>query len=150
MHSSPACWAAFGAVLAREYSNSSFFDVHRLSVDSYAVQHPGNESRHAIQSVGLHLVRLYLFLECGLSPEHANQAMLDAGKHKSAFVWLDRPASLGNVTVKDVVLAQSVDEHRAAVHAWAHAVWDAWSPHRDIVRQWANGESWSPVKVTVQ
>ena len=32
MESSPACWAAYGEVLAREYSDPAYFQVHRLSV----------------------------------------------------------------------------------------------------------------------
>lgn len=30
MESSPGCWAAFGDVLAREYSDPVYFEVHRL------------------------------------------------------------------------------------------------------------------------
>jgi Family of unknown function (DUF5946) len=34
LHSSPACWALYGEVLAREYSNPARFVVHQLTVDS--------------------------------------------------------------------------------------------------------------------
>jgi hypothetical protein len=43
--SSPACWAAYGEVVAREYSDSSYAALHGLTVDAYAVQHPGPGSR---------------------------------------------------------------------------------------------------------
>ena len=138
MTSSPACWHAFGLVLAREYASPEYFDVHRLSVDAYAVQHPGDDSRQAIQSVGLHLVRLYLFLERGLSPARANDAMLKAARRKASYVWLPRPPTMGSVTVREVLAAQDVDEHKAAVHAWARAAWDAWSLHHVLVRRWAD------------
>lgn len=85
MESSSGCWAAFGDVLAREYSDPVYFDIHRLSVDAYAVQHPGRPSRQSIQSVGVHLVRLHLFLEQGLAPEKANAAMLAAAKEKHTY-----------------------------------------------------------------
>ena len=81
MDSSAGCWAVYGEVLAREYSDPSFFEVHRLTVDAYAVQHPGAKDRQSIQSVGVHLIRLCLFLERDLSPENANDAMLAAGKN---------------------------------------------------------------------
>ena len=68
----------------------------------------GGDSRQAIQSVGLHLVRLCMFLERGLSPEAANEAMLRAGKMKSKMFKLARPASLGDVTVADVLAAQGM------------------------------------------
>jgi hypothetical protein len=138
MHSSPACWYAFGQVLAREYSSPEYFEVHRLSVDAYAVQHPGDDSRQAIQSVGVHLVRLCFFLERGLVPEQANNAMLKAAQHKDHHTWLERPASLGSVTVKDVLAAQDIEQHKAAVHAWARAAWEAWSAHHALVRKWAD------------
>ena len=76
MTSSPACWAAFNAVMAREYSDPGLMAVHRLSVDAWAVQHPGDGSRRAIQSVGLHLARLMVQIEQGLEGEPANTAML--------------------------------------------------------------------------
>ena len=62
MESSPACWAAYGEVLAREYSDQAFYAVHRMSVDTYAVQHPGQPSPQTIQSVAVHLIRLCLQL----------------------------------------------------------------------------------------
>jgi len=41
MESSPGCWYAHGEVLSREYSDQAFRPAHRLTVDSYAVPHPG-------------------------------------------------------------------------------------------------------------
>jgi hypothetical protein len=52
---SPACWALYGEL---RYPPS-----HRLTVDVYAVQHPGGDERRAIQSVALHLMALCLVLE---------------------------------------------------------------------------------------
>ena len=138
MTSSPGCWAAYGEVLAREYSDPALAEVHRLSVDTYAVQHPGDRSRQAIQSVGLHLVRLCLLLERGLSSSHANDAMLTAARHKDQFTWLERPASFGSITVADVRAASNTESHASAVRAWANDAWQAWARHHPIVRQWAD------------
>ncbi len=88
MSSSAGCWAAFGEVLAREYSDAAYFEVHRLSVDAYAVQHPGQVSKQTIGSIGVHLMRLCLFHEHDLTPQDANTAMLRASKNKSEFIWL--------------------------------------------------------------
>jgi len=130
------CGGRFPEILAREYSNSTYSEVHRLSVDSYPVQHPGPPSRQSIQSVGVHLIRLCLFLEYGLSAENANGAILEATKRKHSFVWLEPPVSLGQITVADVVKARSVTAHKNAVRAWAQCAWDAWLPHHDTVRGW--------------
>lgn len=136
MESSPACWAAYGQVLSREYSDMTLLPTHRLSVDAYAVQHPGQPSRQSIQSVGVHLIRLCWILERDLPPERANQAMLAAGKIKHTFSWLEPPASLGTVTVRDVVQTDGAAAHTAAVRRWAQSAWDAWAPHHAVVREW--------------
>ena len=61
MKSSPGCWAAYGNLLAMEYENSSLFQVHQLTVDSYAIQHPGGQDSQSVKSVGFHLARLFLY-----------------------------------------------------------------------------------------
>jgi hypothetical protein len=136
MTSSPGCWAIYGELLAREYSNPLYFSVHRLTVDAYAVQHPGSTDRQSIQSVGVHLIRLCLFLEHGLTAENANDAMLEAGKYKNTFIWLKPPDSMGKITAADVFKAKSVDEHKAIVKDWAESSWNAWSMHHDTIRLW--------------
>ncbi len=136
MASCPGCWAAFGEVLAREYSDETYFEVHRLSVDAYAVQHPGLPSRQTIQSIGVHLIRLCLFLERDLTPERANDAMLKAGTNKSTFIWLEPPESLGEITVVEVANTVNSDEHKIVVKEWARGAWEAWSPHHQQVKAW--------------
>lgn len=137
MQSTPGCWAAFGSVLAREYGDQRYFAVHRLTVDAYAIQHPGIPSRQSIQSVGVHLVRLCGFLEHGLAAAQANAAMLAAAKHKAQYRWLEPPAVLGALTVADVEAARTVDEHITVVRRWAAQMWQVWSPHHATVRAWA-------------
>ena len=145
MLSSAGCWAAFGAVLAREYADPGLFAVHRLSVDAYAVQHPGlPSSRPATQSVGLHLARLTLQLERGLSPERANAAMLQLAEHKARFHWLEPPASLGAITVAQVAPLLDPVQHAAAVRAWARAALDAWQAHRPTIERWLT-HAYTPV-----
>lgn len=143
MDASPGCWRLYGELLAREYEDyARFAPVHRLTVDAYAAQHPGTPSPQAIGSVGVHLVRLHLQLERGLPHEEANDAMLEiSSRAKERFVWLDPPASPGDVTVLDVLDAGGVEEHMERVRDWAAAVWEAWAPHHETVRRWASGAS---------
>ena len=103
MESSPGCWHFFGEVLAREYSDPSFAAVHRLTVDSYAVQHPGQPSPQSIQSVCVHLMSLCLVLERGGEAGYATRAIQEAVRREDRYVWLTPPPSLGSVTVADVV-----------------------------------------------
>ena len=137
----PGCWRLYGEVLGREYEDyQRFATVHRLTVDAYAAQHPGTPSPQTIGSVGVHLVRLHLQLERGLPHDRANDAMLDiSSRLKKDFVWLDPPASLGDVTVLDVLDAREPEEHMGRVRGWAASVWAAWAAHHETVRRWAAG-----------
>jgi hypothetical protein len=137
MESSPGCWAAFGEVLAREYSDSALLEVHRLTVDAYALQHPGKRSPQSIQSVGLHLVRLHLQLREGLSPERANAVMTELVRRKDALFWLEPPASVGSLTVAYVHPRSDPTEHKTAVRLWAQSALSAWSHYNQTIANWA-------------
>ena len=142
MESSPGCWAVYGEVLAREYGDAAYFSVHRLTVDAYATQHPGQPSPQSIQSVAIHLVSLCLTFEHGLPVELAAAAMQAAAKGKAAFWWLEPPADRGKITAADVYRAGSAKEHAQTVRAWAENVWAAWSAHHGTVRTWT--ALWEP------
>lgn len=133
---SAACWAAYGDVLAREYGEYGYPAIHRLTVDAYAAQHPGIESRQSIQSVAVHLIGLYLWLECGLPANEITRRIGEAVK-RGGFHWLTPPEVLGSLTIQDVVQSANLDEHIIQVHAWARSVWDAWQVHAATVKRWA-------------
>lgn len=140
MTSSSACWAAFNAVIAREFADPALMPVHRLSVDAWAVQHPGDGSRRAVQSVGLHLARLWVQLERGQSGPAANAAMLNFASRKAELPELPpRPAYA--MTVADVVDQEQPDAHAASVRRWAEATWADWSDQHDFIRRWATASS---------
>ena len=141
MTSSPACWHAFGQVLAREYESPELMSIHRLSVDTWAAQHPGDGSRRAIQSVGLHLARLMLQLERGLAGQEANTIMLTLAQRKDSLPPLPARHRY-SMTVADVVDATDPSEHRDAVLKWAEATWANWADHHDFIRGWV-GEPFS-------
>ncbi len=136
MESSPACWSAFGRILAAEYSQPELMEVHRLSVDAFAVQHPGGKSRRAIQSVGLHLARLYVQLERNLSPAEANRFMLRAAARKSELPSLPAPAGY-SVTTADVAPLAGTVEHAKAVRRWAQDAWLSYSHAHRFIKDWA-------------
>jgi hypothetical protein len=136
MESSPGCWHLYGLVLAREYADPAFGVLHRLTVDAYAVQHPGHPSPQSIQSVSVHLLSLCLVLERNLAAAYATRVMAEATRAKDRFVWLTPPESLGEVTVAAVAGAAAAHEHAERVRAWARSAWAAWSPHHPTVRSW--------------
>lgn len=136
--SSPGCWAAYGEVLAREYSDQAYARLHRLTVDTYAVQHPGRPGPQTIQSVAGHLISLYLILEQGRAMEYGTRAMGLVTQRKGHYSWLDPPVLMGRVTVADVQRAQCLEEHQAWVQKWAESAWQAWASHHAVVRMWAD------------
>ena len=109
---------------------------HRLTVDAFAVQHPGQPSPQSIQSVCLHLVSLQLVLERGVDQSTATSLLPQLAARKDMFHWLEPPGRMGPTTVNDVLAAASAKEHRKAVLDWAESAWGAWSAHHGIVRDW--------------
>ena len=135
--SSPGCWAIYGEVLAREFGNYRYVRKHQMTVDAYAVQHPGTPSPQTMQSLAVHLISLHLMFERGLPPAETPKIMQRATRDKGRFSWLEPPASLGELTVLHVHAAPSPEEHLERVEAWARAAWSAWAAHHPTVRAWA-------------
>lgn len=146
LESSPACWSVYSEVLAREYGNRALFErVHRLTVDSYAAQHPGRPSAQSIQSVAVHLMSLCAVVDARASNEWAQKVISDAVKVKGRFAWLPPPASVGAVTVLDVWNTKDAAAHEAAVRGWARSTWNAWSPHHATIKAWLASATESPL-----
>jgi CTP:molybdopterin cytidylyltransferase MocA len=133
---SPACWATFGEVLAREFENVTFGRVHRHTVDVYSVQHPGSDERRQRQSVALHLIGLCHWLEHDLAFERLNAITRRLANEDRPWPWLPPPASYP-MTVGDLLVARSGQEHVRLVRRWAEVTWAAWAEQQDLVRQWA-------------
>jgi hypothetical protein len=137
MTSSPACWAAFGRVLEAEYSMPDLMPIHRLSVDAYAVQHPGDPGdRRAVQSVGLHLARLWRQLEWPAPPAETNEVMKGFAARKASLVYLAPPARF-TTTIADVAPFAGTPRHGETTLAWARATWADWGAHHDTIKAWA-------------
>ena len=135
MLSSPGCWARYGDVLAREYSNPELTKTHRLSVDTYAVQHHGYHDQRAIRSVGLRLARLMLQLDRPSGPRETNEVMLGLSGAKATIEFLDPPKSF-TMTAADIPLEGPFQKHIEAVQAWACSTWQASEDHHDYIRNW--------------
>jgi len=136
MTSSPACWAAFNAVIAREFADPVLMAVHQLSVDAWAVQHPGDGSRRAIQSVGLHLASLMAQLEDGSTGPEAARRIQGFATYNVELPKLTAPFRWSS-TVDDVVAACEPETHLTAVRNWAEDVWNDMADHHDFIRKWS-------------
>jgi hypothetical protein len=126
---------AYTELMGRQLSDPAPAGSRMLAVDAYMAQHPGVPGRQASQSVWVHLVGLCLVLEHGLDPLFSARAKAEVAAPDATFEWLDPPASLGPLTVLDVLASNSGAEHRRVVNLWAGSVWSAWAPHQARIRQ---------------
>ncbi len=133
MTSSPGCWHTYGKLLAREYSSPPLFAAaHRLSVDAYALQHPGNANeRRARQSVWLHYCSLLLIFEHGATHAQATGALQQLASHD--FPKRPNAPRTFDITVPEVVDV-SDDGYAQAVTCWARCAFDAWQALKESAR----------------
>ena len=133
-NSSPACWALFGEVMAREFSGPAFFSSHRLTVDAYMVQHQVPTSRASRQSLWVHLAGLCLMLERESDPKHVGRILGRLSAPKRDFATLRPPDVAPAVTVALLRNATDHDAHTSLARQWAQAVWGDWGAHHAAIR----------------
>ncbi len=127
IESSPGCWKAYSEILAREYENySRMEEIHRLTVDAYAVQHPGRPGKKSTQSVYGHLLSLYAVFELNYSATQARELLGRFVAKKQDLPWLDPPDFAETLTVRDLLRAASLEEHMESVRTWSRSLWSAW------------------------
>jgi hypothetical protein len=125
----------YGELLVREFGELRNPAIHRLSVDAYAVQHPGGvPERRAIRSVAVHLMSLCLVLERGFTFE-ATTRRLGGLVDRARPDWLEPPVPNGTLTVEHPLAAPPA-EHATRVREWAEDVWRAWQAHHPTVDAW--------------
>jgi hypothetical protein len=134
---SAGCWALYGALLSREFGAFDA-EAHRLSVDTYAAQHPGGPTPRGIQSTCTHLVALCLTLEHGWATDQIRPVMRDLARGRIFEpVWLSPPEGY-RITLIHLLEATAPDAYAESVRQWARSTWEAWSAHHDQLRAWAD------------
>ncbi len=135
LESSPGCWASYGEILAKEYSGEEYFRVHELTVDAYALQHPGIQSLQTMSSVNVHLASLYRYFKQGVSENRLSLVKKAIVVKKNDFEWLEPPKDLKAVTSIDVLKAKSAAEHCELIEIWAKYVFEQWKDHHVTVEK---------------
>ncbi len=133
---SSACWTRFAEWSSLPAQPPTTW-LRRLATDAYMVQHPGVPERRAIQSVGLHLVGLYLVLEGGLPVADLSATLQRVMRRPPAWRGLDPPVPIGSTTIGDVIAARQAGREAPAVEAFVRGVWDAWAPHLEVIARWS-------------
>lgn len=128
------CLKIFEEILAREFGDYRYGRIHRLTVDSYSLQHPDTYMRSG-KSFAAHLTGMCAALE----HEDASALNQVVQKWLSTNPRVDKPAHIpegrGELTVTYVHGAADADEHVERVREWAQDVWGAWSEHHDLARR---------------
>lgn len=136
-HASAQCWARYEELLARSYSRPAYRGVHQLVVDAYVAQHPSSGSRQEIQRLALCLMTLCLFIEAGADVrDGARWHKLMMADRPDYFHRLEPPPLRGLPTAADVLAAEDSHSHHRLVWAWSEAVWQAWEPQQQVIRDW--------------
>jgi hypothetical protein len=113
-------------VQADESLRFGYPSAHRIVVDAYMAQHPGNGSdRRARQSVFVHLAGSCAVLELQIEPARATDVLRRVLEARPDFPVLSRQDGPGELTVLQLVGANDLDDYQQRAGAWASAVWAA-------------------------
>lgn len=139
---SPSCWAIFSALVNGSDPSLAPHPLNALLLDAYAVQHPGQPSPPAIQSVTVHLLALYGVLEAGIAPEQVlwiRQRAVRGGAHErhTRFTWLTPPDFTGSPTIAESVARDTPAARTAQAVSYIQAIWGLWhAKHSERIRHW--------------
>ena len=134
MSPSAPCWAQYGEVLAREYSDAGYWASHRLLTDAYCGQHSIGEDRRARQSLHIHLAALMMHFEDQAEENHIVSFLRNAASVKD-FCFLETPAANSIFGIDEIYAANSALGHGEAVRRYARQVFDAWGVHHPVFRK---------------
>lgn len=137
---SSGCWNIYGGILAREFEDQDYFKLHRITVDSYAAQHIGDQTdRRARQSANLHLIALYLYFEKMADTNLILKFLTKATEHKRDWPTILEPEDPQWLTPNDIILATTAQEHVTLVAQWGQSIWDAYKKqHANIIKTYEN------------
>jgi hypothetical protein len=130
------CRALFDARIARDFADPDFFAVHRMLVDTYALQHPDDFCASA-KSLAAHLVGLCLILEEGASAATGAAFLRDWLDGARALDKPPLPAERGRTRLADLAGIEAPSAWRHAVRRWADSTWDAYADLQPLARRWA-------------
>lgn len=132
--SSKRCQEIFETISIKEFSDFRYAKVHRLTVDTYALQHPHIYMISA-KSFAAHLTGMCCAMEYDNDPDLLRllQQWLNGKKQLEKPQMLD---NLGRLTISHVAHAKDASEHIKLVHEWAANVWSAYYVYHGLARDW--------------
>ena len=131
--SSPGCWAAYTTLPFGGMAGPAELPHSAMTVDAYAVQHPGRPGSSSTPSVWIHLAAMHLVLERGWPSDRLVEIRRLVADANDGWPWLTPPGSMGGIGAIDVAMAAQT-EVAAVVRAWVDAAYGAWADHHDAIR----------------
>jgi hypothetical protein len=135
MTAAPGCWRAYTELLGGGGLPPS--PAAGLTVDAYAVTHPGVAGPQSTPSVWIHLLALCFVLERRWPVDQAIRLRRAGADAFRGWPWLPPPEGMGDVTAIDVAAALAAGDGAAAVlltRHWVDGAWAAWASHHPAVR----------------
>ncbi len=134
MTSRQTCQEMFDTILAAEFSDFRYGKVHRLTVDTYSLQHP-DIYMISPKSFAAHLTGMCCAMEYGNAPDLLKllQQWLNGKKA------LEKPKmieNLGSLTIAHMANAEDGPEHTRLVNEWAVDVWQAYDVYHSLAKDW--------------
>ena len=130
---SEACHELYGEVAG--YETQHLLELgrwHQLLVDAYAAQHAGE--RTPLIGTAFALIGLHLAIDRGWDGRQVRDAHQRLAAASKVWPRFELPARRGNLTIFDLAMARTPQEHVERLRAWAAAVWEAWVGAHDPVR----------------
>lgn len=129
------CQEIFDGQLARDFSDVAYFGVHRMLVDTYALQHPDRYCASA-KSLAAHLTGLCWLVEHGGSRAVGSEALRRWLNGGPRLEKPEVPSFRGRLTIGDLPQGEDAGAHAQAVDCWARSTWEAYSALHPLARQW--------------
>ena len=127
------CRELFDATLVKEFSDILYARVHRLTVDTYSLQHPSYIE--TAKSFAAHLTGMCCTMKYG-----NDRALMKTLQHwLNGKIQLEKPPLLrkvGSLTIAHIAEAKDGKEHAKLVEEWANDVWNAYAVYHRLAKDW--------------
>ena len=129
------CIKVFEEVIAKEFGDYRYGRIHRLTVDTFCLQHPDPYMASG-KSFAAHLCGVYAALQL----TNVNDINTHVQKWLSKNPELESPREIpdrrGGLTIMHVYGATVPEEHVKRVKEWATSAWQPWSGYHRLASEW--------------
>ena len=122
-------------LLARDFSDVTYFRYHRMFVDIYCLPHPDRYCLSA-KSLAAHLTGLCWFIDNDGSRAVGSESLRRWLNGTPPMEKPEIPSFRGERTIADVRDAPDSEAYGQAVELWARSTWKAYSTLHSLARQW--------------